>query len=565
MSPALCASLIAAGLLLAPAASSQCEVVTLHSPTPQPSDDFGRGVALDGDRLAIGARGDDEAGLNRGAVFVFHRDDRGTPHDVSDDAWVLEDKLLPTPFGSSWFGHSLALDGDTLLVGRPSSTSAHSFAYVYRRDEGGTPTDPGDDDWLLQAELPAPSTDLGDNFGWDVALSGDWALIGDPQDDTLANQAGAAALFRRDDAGTPADPADDAWVLHTKLFASRSPAFARFGYAVDLQGARALVGAWGEDSSAGDTAGAVYVFEREDQGTADPSDDTWHERARLTPADAAAGDSFGRDVDLDGELALVGAPGDDDLGLTAGAVYLFRHDDAGTPGAPGDDVWLDVGKLHAPDGGEDDWFGASVVLADGAAVVSSEQPAGPDFLRRAFVFRLEDDLGFTAAGEVHAGSFITVLMQLACDGATLLVGSPLDSELASGAGAAQVFALEQPPWTWLGQALDGANGTPCLFGAGPLTTGSPYTVSVHAGAPGSVATLVLGGSPLSVPFKGGVLVPNPERLYFVPLDTQGEFAATAAWPAGIPALIELFLQAWIVDATAPAGFSATNALSFTAP
>ncbi|MCY0725599.1 hypothetical protein OVW19_28080, partial [Klebsiella pneumoniae] len=90
------------------------------------------------------------------------------------------------------------------------------------------------------------------------------------------------------------------------------PAFARFGYAVDLQGARALVGAWGEDTSAGDTAGAVYVFEREDQGTADPSDDTWHERARLTPADAAAGDSFGRDVDLDGELALVGAPGDDD-------------------------------------------------------------------------------------------------------------------------------------------------------------------------------------------------------------------------------------------------------------
>ena len=91
----------------------------------------------------------------------------------------------------------------------------------------------------------------------------------------------------------------------------------------------------------------------------------------------------------------------------------------------------------------------------------------------------------------------------------------LDSAVASDAGAAHVFALEQPPWSWLGQALDGANGTPCLFGAGPLTTGSPYTISAHAGAPESIATMVLGGSQLSLPFKGGVLVPSPDRLYAV--------------------------------------------------
>ncbi|HZL98820.1 MAG TPA: hypothetical protein VFD43_01090 [Planctomycetota bacterium] len=537
----------------------------VSSPTPKSSDDFGRGVALEGDRLAIGARGDDQAGLDRGAVFVFHRDDRGTPHDVSDDAWVLEDTLLPTLFGSSWFGHSLSLDGDNLLVGRPSSTSAHSIAYVYRRDDGGTPGDPGDDDWLLQDELPAPSSDLGDDFGWDVALSGDWALIGDPHDDTAANQAGAASLFRRDDAGTPADPADDTWVLHTKLFGSHPGPFYRFGYTVDLQRERALIGARGEATSAGADAGAVYVFEREKQGTADPSDDTWHERARLTAADGFPGDAFGGSVDLEGELALIGAPGDDDLGDISGAVYLFRHDDAGTPGAPGDDAWLQLDKLHAPDGGEDDLFGETVLLKGDTVVVGSEHPAGPGFVRKGYVFRLEDDLSFTAAGEVHAVAFSTSPLQLACDGATLLVGSAGDSALASGAGAAHVFAIEQAPWTWLGQSLAGAAGTPCLFGAGPLTTGSLYTISVHDGAPASVATMILGGTPLNAPFKGGVLVPSPDRLYAVSLDVQGGFSATAPWPAGIPALTELFLQAWIVDATAPAGFSATNALSFAGP
>jgi hypothetical protein len=91
-----------------------------------------------------------------------------------------------------------------------------------------------------------------------------------------------------------------------------------FGYSVSVDGDRPLVGAYGSDAN-GSASGAAYIFHWD--GT------SWLAEGKLLPSDGAAGDSFGLSVSLNGDRLLVGAPFDDDNGLSSGAAYLFRWHD----------------------------------------------------------------------------------------------------------------------------------------------------------------------------------------------------------------------------------------------
>lgn len=541
--PAAC---LVAFLLAAQTAAGQCEVVKLVS---DPNDEFGGSVDIDGDHLVVGAFRDDEAGFNKGAAFVYRRDDHGTPHDPSDDLWSLEDKLLPTAL-SNWYPRSVTIDGDRILVGMLGLPGLDHYAEVWRRDDGGTPGVFEDDAWLLDGKLPAPFAPLGDYFGQDAGLSGDWALVGDPDDDHYANSSGAVSVFRRDDAGTP-DPADDSWIYVKELYGSKHQYFGLFGTSVDFQGQRALIGAYGENFPSGFEQGAAYVFERDDHETADPVDDTWVERARLVANDGFTGDRFGWSVSLDGDVALIGAPNDDEFGPDAGAAYVFRLQG---------DSWVQVAKLHAPGDATAKWTGVSVALRGTTAAVGSEAIPGQGFVGQAFLFRGGPGDLWLPAGAVEAVSAVSEYMRLATDGTNLLIGSPADTSVSTEGGCAHVVALLKPPWTWQDGEVAGAAGAPFLFGAGPLQIGSAFTISVHHGAPSTPGFVVLGLTALNLPFKGGVLVPQPDRIYPVVLDAAGGLAATATWPHGVPAAPPMLLQAWMLDATAPAGYSATNGL-----
>ena len=99
----------------------------------------------------------------------------------------------------------------------------------------------------------------------------------------------------------------------TKLVAADADAGDLFGL-VALDGDRALIGAGSDDCSAGILCGAAYVFEEED--------DAWVQVHNLVAADAAAFDGFGL-VALDGDRALIGATGDDcSAGIRCGAAYI---------------------------------------------------------------------------------------------------------------------------------------------------------------------------------------------------------------------------------------------------
>jgi hypothetical protein len=127
-------------------------------------------------------------------------------------------------------------------------------------------------------------------------------------------------------------------------------------------------------------------------------------------------------------------------------------------------------------------------------------------------------------------------------------------------------AVASSPWADLGEALAGGSGSPSLQGLGQLEPGSPVILALGDALAGSTTTLLIGASVLGAPFKGGVLVPSPDRLFAaLPVDGGGRLELAATWPAGVPSGMALTFQHWITDASGPLGFTASNAVSGTAP
>ena len=145
-------------------------------------------------------------------------------------------------------------------------------------------------------------------------------------------------------------------------------------------------------------------------------------------------------------------------------------------------------------------------------------------------------------------------------GAALAASSDLDAD-----GAADL-AIGSPGGLGLRlvHALDG-QGAPRLAGTGDLSPGSPFTIGLQDGRAHAPVVLVVSPTRVDLPAKGGVLVPFPTSL--IPLSTNGAgaFALSATWPPAIPSGFTLWMQAWIVDADAPYGFSASNGLGGETP
>jgi hypothetical protein len=294
------------------------------------SDQFGSSVALSGDTALVGAYYDDVgANANQGSAYVFTR--TGT-------TWSQQQQLTASDGAANdYFGSSVALSGDTALVGASYDAVGQGSAYVFTRT--GTT-------WSQQQKLTASDGAADDYFGT-VALSGDTALVGAPHDDVGANgNQGSAYVFTR---------SDTTWSQKQKLTASDGAAENYFGYSVGLSGDTALVGAYGDDVGAKGLQGSAYVFTR--TGT------TWSQQGQLTASDGAAQDWFGYSVALSGDTALVGAFYDD-VGANAnqGSAYVFTRSET---------TWSQQAQLTASDGAAWDFFGYSVALSGDTALVGA--------------------------------------------------------------------------------------------------------------------------------------------------------------------------------------------------
>lgn len=198
--------------------------------SPNPSaEGFGKAVALRGDRLVIGAPFENVPTNNEGAVYVFDRNQGGV------DNWgLLKRVIISNGATNDLFGSSVAVDGDTVVVGATGvdgSSENEGRAFVFERDLGGI------NNWGQRAMLnPEAFARKNAVFGTSVALSGNRALVGAPANYAVTFNPGAVFVFDRDSGGS------NVWGRSNRLVAPNPEIDDRFGSSVELQGGQAVIG-----------------------------------------------------------------------------------------------------------------------------------------------------------------------------------------------------------------------------------------------------------------------------------------------------------------------------------
>jgi hypothetical protein len=411
------------------------------------NDLFGWSVALSGDTALVGAYADG-VGVNneQGSAYVFIR--TGT-------VWTPQAKLVAGDgAGGDRFGWSVALSGDTALVGAYADGVGSNFgqgsAYVFTRI--GT-------NWTQHAQLLAGDGAAFDEFGASVALSGDTALVGANRDDAGANgDQGSAYVFTR--IGTN-------WTQQAQLAAGDGEVNDLFGYSVALSGDKALAGAWADDVGINPEQGSAYVFAR--TGT------LWSQQTQLVSGDGAANDFFGWSVALSGDTAVVGAYLDNVGGnRDQGSAYVFTR--TGT-------AWTQQAHLVAGDGAADDQFGSSVALVGDTALVGAfRDDVGADtdhgsvyvFIRTGASWSQQAKLMVGAGNDLFGSS-------VALYGDTALVGAYTDSVGAHGAeGSAYVFVRTGTSWNLQAQLVPGDGASLDEFGYSVALSGDTALVGASA-------------------------------------------------------------------------------------
>jgi hypothetical protein len=362
---------------------------------------FGVSVAIDGNTALIGAEIATVDGIaQRGAAYVF---------TLGDGVWRQSAKLVATDgVALDFFGHTVALDGDTALVAAYVSPvggrSGQGAVYAFKRD--------GDGHWTQTAKLVAGDGASGDIFGASLALQGNVAIIGASQA-TIAGNAlqGAAYVFTAD--------ADGHWSEQQKLVASDGAGFDQFGWSAALDGNRAIVSAAVATVDGVFRQGAAYVF------TSD-ADGHWSETTKLTASDGEANNAFGTGVALQGDTALIGAQWATVDGLAnRGAAYVFRSD--------ADGHWAEAQKLVAANGLFNDQFGNAVALDGDLAVIGAwfANFPGHDLEGAAYVFTSDSDGHWSELEDLRAsdgGACNEYGVSVAVSGNIALVGSHYATE-----------------------------------------------------------------------------------------------------------------------------------------
>ena len=340
------------------------------------SDRYGEAVAISGNYAAVGASLENEA-------YIFERDGAGN--------WDGGQRLIPAFPGQNFgFGRDLDIEGGRAIVGMWSGGVVNNvwtgLAEIWDRDGGGV--------WVRQKVLSASDGVNGDQFGFSVGVSGDYAIVGADRNDGAGSDAGAAYIFERDGAGV--------WQQVQKLVpTSAAPSGDYFGLSVAISGDYAIVGA-GRDGTSGNGYGAVYIYERDGAGVwqqvayftgtttgflgssvaikdgraiactnsvtgyaqiYDRSGvGSWSHVATLTPASPYPGELFGASCDVDGDYAIVGAKQYD---FAIGCAYVFSRDIGGT--------WSQAAQLFASDGAASDEFGNAVAISGSYGVIGAWQ------------------------------------------------------------------------------------------------------------------------------------------------------------------------------------------------
>ncbi len=352
-------------------------------------NELGARVAISGDTLVVGAPnhasaatgvdGDqsDDSAAGAGAAYVFVRD---------GDTWSQQAFLKASNAqAEDRFGSSVAISGDTIVVGAPRESSNATGINGDQANNEGTYSGAvyvfvrSGNTWSQQAYLKSMNSGPVDLFGTDVAIESDTVIVGAPQESSStrsingasnenALQSGAAYVFVRN---------GSSWSQQAFIKASNADSEDFFGAQLAFDGQTLLVGATGESAHAAGASsapndnsatrsGAAYVFVH--NGTA------WIEQAYLKANNGHAEDQLGNAVAIDGDTLVIGARnessrstgvnGDTDNqdAQSAGAAYLFARSGS---------TWSQVAYLKASNTSAFDFFGDHVAIAGDRVLVAA--------------------------------------------------------------------------------------------------------------------------------------------------------------------------------------------------
>jgi predicted DNA-binding protein with PD1-like motif len=317
-------------------------------------------------------------------------------------------------------------------------------------------------EWEQAKKALASDAAAGDNFGWSVAIDGNYAIVGayhEDEDENGANTenfAGSAYIFKFDEETKE-------WTQLQKIVASDRAAEDEFGYSVAIDGNYAIVGAKEEDQDENGAnfetdAGSAYIFEL-DEGSG-----TFSEIQKIVASDRHIFDLFGHSVAIDGNYVIVGATGEDEdengvNTLTfAGSAYIFELDE-------GSGTFSEIQKIVASDRVNDDIFGWSVAISGNHAIVGAyredQDENGANTLNSsgsAYIFELDEGSGTFSeiqkivASDRHSNDFFGYSLDIS--GNNIIVGAYGEDEDENGAnqeftaGSAYIFELDEGSGTF---------------------------------------------------------------------------------------------------------------------
>ena len=364
-------------------------------------------------------------------------------------------------------GASVGISGDYAMVGVPNDDTDNgaNAGSIHVFFRSET-------GWVQHQKLHLSDSTADDELGTTLAMSGDYAIVGVPRRDDIGKNSGAAYIFVRQ--GTQ-------WVEQMKLTPLDAKAGDYFGISVAIAGNTAIVGAYRANNPVAD-AGSAYVFERRGN--------LWVQMTVLTAPDASRFGNFGFSVGTDGNTAIVGAIRDDEAGENAGAAYIFIRDPSG---------WIFQKKLIGNNTEANDNFGYAVDVDGDFAIVASPNNGNTG---AAYIYKREEGrfwqqkrnrtrirmIPIDPDGATSFGVSVDI------SGETAVIGARGGIVGEETVGAAYIFTENEPPFWNQHTKLVASDrvkgdqlGVAVAISGNEVITGAPYH---SAGGPSSGAAYI---------------------------------------------------------------------------
>ena len=358
-------------------------------------DSFGWSVSISGNAAVVGAPQD---GGSFGSAYIFER-------DPATHNWAQTQKLQAFDGArSDQFGESVSISGDSVIVGAKWDDSYRGSAYIFVRD-------PDTGVWAQQQKLLASDGAAYHIFGKSVAISGDTAIVGADYSTGIANSTGFAYIFVR-------DPATGVWTEQEKLAPSDGVVNDYFGYRVAIDGETAVVGS-------GLIGGRSYTYEY-NSGTGN-----WDE-SKLIRTNTS--ESVGRNVSIQGDLAITGAP----YITSYGSAYIFERN-------PVSGDWAEQQMLLQSGATSHGNFGYAVAIDSDLAVVGAYTTSNGG---AAYAFVRDPVSGVWGSQKLQVsdgGALHNFGHSVSVDGDTVIVGAQGSDGVVANAGAAYVYTYTASP------------------------------------------------------------------------------------------------------------------------